>query len=169
MWIKLIQLESEVKKSRRPMVLWLAVLACSLFDYFHGTPQFLIKAEPISTTAILVSLAISAATTAASYVLQRLLYKAPVVKRGQRTGNELIQDSQYGSFINEIYGGPREDGVGGVKVGGNIIDCSTIRKVVTTTTEPTGGGGGKGGGGVAEAAAGVLKPSKPRLTTRTCK
>lgn len=95
----------------------------------------------ISIKALLTSLAVSAAVSAGMYGLQRLLMKRPKpFQQGQRSDSVYIQDSQWGTFINEVYGA-RVGGLGGVKIAGNVIDASTIRKTVTTSTVESGGKG----------------------------
>lgn len=99
--------------------------------------------------AILISLIISAATTAASYAAQRLLTpKAQPNKVGELTGAAQIQTVQEGTFIRQIFGGSpnlydntNTDKQGGVMIAGNFIYISQIRKTITLVQG--GGGGGK--------------------------
>lgn len=93
--------------------------------------------DPATTTgAILISLAISGATTAASYVAGRVLApKAAPLDRGKL--NDL-------RVTGSDYGGTRLRGFGRFRAGGNIIYASGVREIVTTSHERT-GGGGKGG------------------------
>lgn len=103
-----------------------------------------VQADPITSTiftiAVLKAVAVSAAISFASYGLQRLLIRNKPQQIGARSGEVIIQDSQFGIYINEIYGA-RIDGKGGIKHAGNIIDASIIRKQVTTSTVQTGGKG----------------------------
>lgn len=142
MWLELLKLEAQIKQSNSPWV-WAVVVNIIALIQFCGKFYHHIFLGDFITTGMIVSLIISASFTAASYIIHRLEQKTQL--RGVQTGNELIQDSQYFSFINEIYGGPPEDGIGGYKISGNIIDCSEIRKSIATTTE--GGKGGLLGGG----------------------
>lgn len=104
-------------------------------------------AEPFSMTALLVSLAVSAATTAASYLITRAFAPKPQpLERGKFVG-DLLMSSEMGVMIPEIYGGAPGDNLGGLPVGGTIIWTSGIRKHTTVTRQPTGGGKMGGGGG----------------------
>lgn len=95
--------------------------------------------DPLS---LAISIGISLAISAASYGLQRLLTKSPRQQIGKRDGSTLVQDSELGVMIPEVYGARGDDNLGGYRLAGNIIDASEIRKVVTTTTTDTGGKGG---------------------------
>lgn len=98
-------------------------------------------AEPISGTAILVSLAISAATTAASYLLSKALAPKPKpIRRGEFSGPLQIMQSEQGLMIPEIYGGDPGDGKGGSRIAPIIFWTSGIRKTVTVTRQQVGGG-----------------------------
>jgi hypothetical protein len=107
-----------------------------------------VQADPITASigtwaaahTILASFAVSAISAAASYGLQRLLVRNKTQQQGKRTGAIELQDSEFGRYVNEVYGA-RIDGKGGVKHAGNIIDASIIRKQVTTSTAQTGGKG----------------------------
>lgn len=100
----------------------------------------------ISLTSILVSMAISAAVTAGSMLLTRLLTPKP---KGQVTGKmqgELrLSDSAWGVAKREVYGHRFADGVGGVELGINVIwmNKEGIRKH-TQVVQSSSGGGGKG-------------------------
>lgn len=110
------------------------VLACELT----------VRAEPISLTSVLVSLAISASLTAASIGLQMLMQpKAKPQDKNRLQGD--IQLTHVGEDlpITEVYGASLGDGVGGIRLGGIIVYASQIRKVVVSTPGG-GGGGGKG-------------------------
>lgn len=62
-------------------------------------------AEPISITAIVTSLAISAAVSTASYFVSRAFApKPPKLEQGRLTGSLQLQNSEQGIFIPEIYG-----------------------------------------------------------------
>lgn len=62
-------------------------------------------AEPISMTAILVSVAISASMAAASFLLTAALApKPPRQERGRMSGSLQLQNSEQGIMIPEIYG-----------------------------------------------------------------
>ncbi len=126
-------------KINLPLITLLFLLAwgadCLLGNRFEG-----VRADPIS--GILISVAISTAISASTYCLQHLLAKKPKPIKQNRAGDQLLlQDSSYGLFINEIYGARLEDGKGGVKVGGCIIDASEIRARTSTSTVDTGGKG----------------------------
>ena len=106
--------------------------------------------EPISTTAILIGLAVSAASAGAQFLIGSLLSPKPKPQvRGKLTGDITLTDSIFGAPIPRIYGArPAGETAGGVEVGGNIIWATEIRKLQRTV--PGGGGGsrgGKGGGG----------------------
>lgn len=63
-------------------------------------------AEPISLTAILISVAVSSAVSAASYLVSRAFApKPPRGQQGKLTGSLQLQNSEQGIFIPEIYGG----------------------------------------------------------------
>jgi hypothetical protein len=95
--------------------------------------------DPVS---LLISVAISAAISGATYGLQRLLTKTPRRQIGKRDGSTLITDSELGVTIPEVYGARHpDDDLGGYRLAGNIIDASSIRKVTTTSTVETGGKG----------------------------
>ncbi len=101
--------------------------------------------EPFSTTAILTSLLISAASFGAQYILTSVLApKPPKQIKGKLTGEITVTDSIWGADIHDIFGGRGADGIGGVEVGVNIIWLPKIDVITTTTQQPT-GGGGKGG------------------------
>lgn len=97
--------------------------------------------EPISATAVLISVAVSTALSVASYGIQRLLTPKPKGRTlGVMTG-DLILSSSFHIPIAEMAGADPGDGLGGgVRLGGNIIWMSAIRSV-TTTQQPSGGGG----------------------------
>jgi hypothetical protein len=93
-------------------------------------------ADPISGTAILVSLAVSAASTAASYIATRLLTPRPKpIDRG-KVDDIRIQGSEYGATRPRIFGT--------VRLAGNIIWSSGVKTHIATTNQRQ---GGKGGGG----------------------
>src|SRR5262245_22999005 len=72
-------------------------------------------ADPFSTTTFLVSLAVSAALSAASYFISRAFTpKPPKLERGRLTGSLQLQNSEQGIFIPEVYGaGPTASTVAG--------------------------------------------------------
>lgn len=103
--------------------------------------------EPISGTAILISLAISAASFGAQMIITRLMAPKPKPQEiGKLTGKIQLTDSIFGAEIFRIYGGRNneaEQSSGGVEVGCNIHWMSDVR--VIRTPEPGNTGGGKGG------------------------
>jgi hypothetical protein len=120
-----------------------AMMFVGLFDLCALTAH----AEPISTTAILTSLAISAATTGASFLAQRLLAPKPKVPvKGKLQGEIQLSDSSYNVPILELYGARyASDLIGGVRAGLNFIWANRAgirehRQIVQSGT----GGGGKG-------------------------
>lgn len=100
--------------------------------------------EPISMTALLTSLAISAATTGASYLLSRAFAPKPKpIEKGRTTG-QLVISSQLGVLISEAYFGDPGDGLGGTWLPAIVISLSPISKQVNVSRQEV--GGGKGGG-----------------------
>ncbi len=101
--------------------------------------------EPVSGTAILISLAISAASFGAQLIVTRLLAPKPKQQiKGKLTGDITLTDSIHGAPISRFYGGRPADGSpGGIEAGCNFVWMSDIRK--TETQSPSGTGGGKGG------------------------
>lgn len=92
--------------NRRALKSWLlplALLLLALLDRFVPLSRGpLLRAEPFSLTALLVSLAFSAA----SYAVNRIFGpKPPTVTRGKMEGELLLQNAQEGVGIAEIYGG----------------------------------------------------------------
>jgi len=126
-------------------IIWLLLLVATFSQSARcGVANYTLRGylhDPISGTAILTSLLISAATSAATYGLQRLLIKPKPIKQNRAGDHLLIQDSEWGLFIPEIYGARPADGKGGIKLAGNIIDASTIRAQTTTSTVESGGKG----------------------------
>jgi hypothetical protein len=115
-----------------------------IHEWLHGGNPGILRADPSGgfATALLISLAVSAATTGASYLAQKILTPKPKpVERGKMQGDIQIQSSEEGIMITEVYGSDPGDGMAGVKFAPNIIWTSGIRKHQTTTP---GGGGGKG-------------------------
>lgn len=88
----------------------------------------------------LINVAVSAATSAASFGVARLFApKPPTVKRGKLEGDLFLQNSAYGQIIPKFYGAEPGDGKGGgVVTAGNILWTSGVRKKSTTKK------GGKG-------------------------
>ncbi|HEY0004538.1 MAG TPA: phage tail protein [Pyrinomonadaceae bacterium] len=136
-----------IRKQIITLALGIALFIAWALDYVMGLPRDgEMRADPVS---IGVMLAITAITYTAQYGLQRLLAgKQKPLERGRLNGGLQLQDSDFGLFINEIYGGDPGDGLGGgVKVAGIIQDASEMRRIVTTSQESTGRGKGGGGGG----------------------
>jgi hypothetical protein len=109
---------------------WLAIIAAALFvPAPEGAPP-VERFDPISLTAVFVSLAISAA----NYVVQTLISRSRTVKSGQLTGDLQFQNSTEGILIPEIYGGDSGSSPtslnGGIRLAGNVIWAADIRKVV---------------------------------------
>jgi hypothetical protein len=99
-------------------------------------------AEPISLTAVLVSVAISASLSAASYFLQRAFAPKPKpIEQGRMSGTLVIQ-SGLGVMVNEIYGGDPGDGYGGVWVAPTVLWTSGIRLHRNVSRQQVGGGKG---------------------------
>ncbi len=100
---------------------------------------------------IAIAAAIGAAVSAASYSINYALApKQQPTERGRLQGMVQVQDSSYGQMIPIILGGlPADpaDVAHGMRVAGNIIWMSNVRKHENTTPATGGGGGGKGGGG----------------------
>ena len=103
----------------------------------------------IEIGVLLTSIAVSAAVSAASYALNYFLTPKPKpIEKGRLQGDIQLQDSQHGVVIpavygarpSEVVGGETVYGPGGVKMAGNIIWSSGIRKTVTTTPGRSGKG-----------------------------
>ena len=104
---------------------------------------FLTGIEIAAGISIWEAIAISAALSAAEFLLQRALTPKPKpLEKGKLSGETQIQDSRFGLMEPELYGGLNNEGylTGGNRVAGNIIWSSQIRKIVTT--EQAGGKGG---------------------------
>jgi hypothetical protein len=104
---------------------------------------------------VLIVAAIAAASAAATYTVNYALSPKPKpVERGRLQGQVQVQDSSYGSMIPIIVGGEMPDGSAhGMRVAGNVIYMTDIRKHENTTSGTGGGGGGgKGGGGGGQSA-----------------
>lgn len=108
--------------------------------------------DPFSWTAFFIALAVSAASTTASYLISKALAPKPSPQRvGEMSGEvQGLMRSEQGILINEIYGGDPGDGKGGVKFPATIIFASPLRKTVSVTRQETGGGKFGGGGGTQE-------------------
>jgi hypothetical protein len=93
--------------------------------------------------SVITSLLVSAATTGASYVITRIFAPKPKpVERGKLQGDLFVQNSEYGAMIPEVYGQRAGDGRGGIRLGGQIIWTSGIRKHVRTMPGQRAGKGG---------------------------
>jgi hypothetical protein len=93
-----------VKHSR--LKIWalpfLLLLAAWLDYFFPLTSKLVHRAEPISLSAILISVAL----TAGSYLVQRIFGPKPKpMQKGKLSGDLLIQNSEDKQFITEIFGG----------------------------------------------------------------
>lgn len=94
----------------------------------RGAPVFF---EPISGTAILVSLAFSAASMGASYAVARLTAPKPTpIDRGKQH-DVRVMGSEYGTTIPRVWGRAR--------LSGNIVWSSGVREIVTTSQVRPGG------------------------------
>lgn len=108
------------------------------------------SADPISAitlTSVLISLAASAAATGASLLLSRLLTPKPQSQvTGKMTGNMQLSDSTWNVRKPEFFGHRLADGIGGSKLGINIIwmNREGIREHREIVQSGPGGGGGKG-------------------------
>jgi hypothetical protein len=136
----------------RVVVFWSVVAGFTWLDHAMGNDRAMLRrADPISgaiLTSFLISAAVSAATAGAAYLAQRFLAPKPKpVDKGKLQGDLLAQFVGEGAFINEFYGGPQLDGVGGVKTAGIIIYMSKVRHKVEVAAASGGGRSGKGGGG----------------------
>lgn len=103
-----------------------------------------VRADPSGgfLATFLISLAISAAATAAQIGISYLLTPKPKpVDKDKLSGDVKITAIGEDVPIPEIYGGRFADGLGGFEHGGIIVWASQIRKVVISIP---GGGGGKG-------------------------
>ena len=111
-----------------------------------------VRLDPFSWTAFFISLAVSAASTAASYFISKALAPKPSPQRvGEMSGEvQGLMRSEQGMLINEIYGGDPGDGKGGVKIPATIIFASPLRKSISVTRQEVGGGKFGGGGGTQE-------------------
>jgi hypothetical protein len=113
-----------------------AVLAvCMWLDHVTGNDvraRNFVRAEPVSISAILISLAVSAATSAATFLVQRVLAPKPKGKIvGQQSGTVQFSDSAWGAPKVEIFGARPDpsgsdanDRLGGVLVGVNFFWCN---------------------------------------------
>lgn len=99
------------------------------------------------TTSFLISLAVSAASTAASMLISAALAPKPKpIDKNKLQGDIQIATTGEGIPIVEPYGARGEDGKGGIKIGGFYVYASPIRlHIIPKST--SGGGGGKGGTG----------------------
>lgn len=123
--------------------LCIAFALAFLLDWWLGNTR-VSRFDPIFTPAFFISLAISAAVTAGSYALQRLLAPKPKGRELGRMTGDLALNSEYGAPIAEVFGADPGDGLGGgSRVGMMIIWMSEIRPV-TTLVQNNQGGGGKG-------------------------
>src|SRR4051812_3446076 len=104
--------------------------------------HYAILADPISgTTALIISLAVSAASAAASYVLQVVMAPKPKpIDKNKLQGDIQLTTVGEDIPITEIYGASLGDGFGGIRVGGIIFYASPIRHTVTTTPGQSTGG-----------------------------
>ena len=104
--------------------------------------------EPISLGAVLVSLAVSAASFGAQLLISSLIAPKPKQRvNGKLTGDISLTDSVFSAPVVRIYGSRNSrsnDFAGGVEVGGNIIWASEIRKIQREVPSSGGGRGGKG-------------------------
>jgi hypothetical protein len=116
--------------------------ACLLLFGLH----YSILADPISgTTALIISLAVSAAFGAASYLSSVVFAPKPKpIDKNKLQGDIQLTTVGEDIPITEIYGSSLGDGYGGIRVGGIIFYASPIRQTVTTTPGQS-TGGGKGG------------------------
>lgn len=100
-------------------------------------------ADPIFTPSVLISLAISAAFTAASIGLQLLFQPKPKpYDKNKLQGDIQITSTGEDIPIPEIYGQSLGDGYGGMRLGGIIFYASEIRKVEVITPGTSDGGKG---------------------------
>lgn len=102
--------------------------------------------EPISTTAIITSLIVSAAATGANLLISYLLRPKPKPSvQGKLTGDITLTDSILGAPFIEVFGARPADGSpGGVEVGCNVFYASPIRVIRTQVPASGSSGGGKG-------------------------
>jgi len=122
---------NRLKRDKLVAALWLMIIigqiwhACTSNEPVH-------RFDPISLTAVFISLAI----TAANAVVQLLISRSRTVKTGQLQGDLQFQNSTEGILINEIYGGNTSTNAaslnGGIRLAGNVIYAAEIRKVVST-------------------------------------
>lgn len=104
-----------------------------------------VSAEPISITTILVGLAVSAATTAASALLAPLFAPKPKpIDKNKLQGDLSVSNVGEDLDMVELYGKRQDDGLGGMELGVVYFYISQIRKVVVPT-ETARQGSGKGG------------------------
>lgn len=124
-----------------------AVTALALDKALGNNTDLVLRNDPFSGTALLISLAVSAASYGAQYALARIFApKQKTVERGRLTGDVSIADSVAGAPKVRVYGArPPGELEGGCEVGPNIFWSSEIRKL-TSTTPGSGGGKGIGGG-----------------------
>jgi hypothetical protein len=104
-----------------------------------------LRADPFFTPTVLISLAISAALSAASIGLQLLFQPKPKPQdKNKLQGDVRLTTVGEDIPIPEPYGASLGDGQGGFRLGGIIFYMSQIRDVPVTIPGNSGGGGGKG-------------------------
>ncbi len=103
--------------------------------------------DPFSWSAFFISLAVSAALSAASYLISSALRPKPKpFRRGEMSGEvQGLMRSEQGILRPEIFGADPGDGKGGIKAPCFIFWASKIRKTVRVETTPTRSGKGFGG------------------------
>lgn len=103
--------------------------------------------DPFSWTAFFISLAVSAASSVASYLISSALTPRPKpIQRGNMSGEvQGLMRSEQGLLVDEIYGGDPGDGKGGVKKPAIIIYATRPHPSIVISRQET--GGGKFGGG----------------------
>lgn len=101
-------------------------------------------AEPISLSAFLISLAVSAALSTASYFISRAFApKPPIRQEGNRAGERFdIMQSEHGLMIPEIYGREPGDGFGGCRFAPIIPWTTGPRPHREVSRQEVGGGKG---------------------------
>lgn len=116
-------------------LLWLITLA-----------PLVVFTEPITatllTSAFWVSLAVSAAATAAEFAVSYLLRPKPKpIDKDKMSGDIKVTSVGENVTIPEIYGGRLEDELGGFQIGGVIVWASPVTLQVTTVPGASGGKG----------------------------
>jgi len=132
----------ERTEAARKMIRYVQVSSI-LIPFFLENPVSIFALPAGFITSFFISLAVSAASTAANIGISYLLREKPKpVDKNKLQGDIKLSTIGEDLFINEIYGERDADLKGGVKVGGVLVYASPIRLV--TEVVPGGGGGGKG-------------------------